>query len=273
MKKTKTIIGICATCLVLASCNGYEKILNGNNYEAKYEAAMKYYNNNNYSKAIQLFENLTLHYRGKENAEEIAWYYAQSLFKEKDYFTAAYQFKRFTRQFPYSQQLEEAAYMAAYCKYLDSPDYALDQKMTREAIEDFESFAERWPRSTRMPEVNRCLDELRAKLMKKNFEIAYGYYFTEEYQAAYESFRRFLNLYPESEDREEAMFYQLDAGFRFAINSREDKQRERLQLVVNDFEKFSSSFAQSKHLAAAQNIYTKARAALTAIEQGTTIEK
>ncbi len=272
MKNVKTIIGICATCLVLVSCNGYEKLLNSNNYEAKYEAAMRYYNDNSYSRAIQLFENLTLHYRGKENAEEIAWYYAQCLYKEKDYFTAAYQFQRFTRQFPYSQRLEEAAFMSAYCKYLDSPDYALDQKTTREAIAEMEGFAERWPRSTRMPEVNRCLDEMRAKLMKKDFELAYGYYFTEEYHAAYESFRRFLNLYPESEQREEAMFYQLDAGYRFAINSREDKQRERLQLVVNDFEKFSSSFAGSKRLAAAQNIYTKARAALTSLEQGGTTD-
>jgi outer membrane protein assembly factor BamD len=113
---------------------------------------------------------------------------------------------------------------------------------------------------------------MRAKLMKKDFEIAYGYYFTEEYHAAYESFRRFLNLYPESSQRDEAMFYQLDAGYRFAINSREDKQRERLQLVVNDFEKFSSSFAGSKRLAAAQNIYTKARAALTTLEQGGTTD-
>lgn len=266
MNKAKNIISICAICLALSACGGYEKLLNSNDYEGKYQAAMRYYNDNSWSKAIQLFENLTLHYRGKEHAEDIAWYYAESLFKEKDYITASYQYQRFARQFPYSERTEKAAWLSAYCKYIDSPDYSLDQKRTKEAIEEMESFAERWPRSVYIPELNRCLDDMRAKLIKKDYEIAYNYYFTEEYNAAYESFKRFLNYYPEADEREEAMYYQLDAGFRYAIGSREDKQKERLQQVLNDFEKFSSSFAGSKRLSAAQNIYSKARAALTNLE-------
>ena len=267
MNKAKITLGICAICFALASCTGFNKLLNSNDYEAKYQAAMDYYNNNSYSKAIQLFENLTLHYRGKENAEEIAWYYAQALYKEKDYYTAGYQFKRFTRQFPYSERNEEAAFLSAYCKYMESPAYSLDQKQTREAIEEFETFAERWPRSPHMPEVNNYLDEMRVKLMKKDFEIAYGYYYIEEYRAAYEQFKQFLNLYPEAPTREEAMYYQLESGYLYAIGSREDKQKERLQQVLNDFEKFSSSFADSKRLGAAQNLYSKARAALTDLER------
>lgn len=266
MNKLKTIASIFTTCLVLASCSNYDKLLNSNDYEAKYQAAMRYYNNNSWTKAIQLFENLTLHYRGKDHAEDIAWYYAQSLLKEKDYYTAGYQFQRFARQFPYSERTEEASYLSVYCKYKDSPEYSLDQSRTREAIEEMEAFAERWPRSVRIPELNRYLDEMRAKLMKKDYEIAYGYYYIEEYHAAYESFKSFLNLYPESTHREDAMFYQLDAGYRYAIGSREDKQKERLQQVLNDFEKFSSSFAESKHIDAARNIYTKARAALTNLQ-------
>ncbi len=269
MKHARKTIFICAICFVLASCNGFNKLLNGNDYEAKYQAAMNYYNNNSYSKAIQLFENLTLHYRGKENAEEIAWYYAQALYKEKDYYTAGYQFKRFTRQFPYSERTEEASFLSAFCKYKESPSYSLDQKLTREAIEEMEAFAERWPRSTHMPEINSYLDEMRAKLMKKDYEIAYGYYFIEEYRAAYEQFKQYLNLYPEASNREEAMFYQLEAGYRYAIGSRENKQKERLQQVLNDFEKFNSGFADSKRLGAAQDLYTKARAALTNLENGT----
>lgn len=267
MKSAKIFTGICAICLVLASCSNYEKLLNSNDFEGKYQAAMRYYNDNSWSKAIQLFENLTLHYRGKEHAEDIAWYYAQCLYKEKDYITAAYQFQRFARQFPYSQRTEEAAYLSAYCKYKDSPEYSLDQSRTKEAIEEMEAFVERWPRSIYIPELNRCLDEMRSKLMKKEYEIAYGYYFIEEYHAAYESFKSFLNLYPDSEQREDAMFYQLDAGYRYAIDSREDKQRERLQQVLNDFEKFSSCFSNSKHLSTAQAIYTKTRSALTNLEK------
>ena len=262
MKMAKNTLTIFAACLLLASCNGYNHLLNSNDFDAKYTAAMKYYNEGSYSRAIQLFENLTMYYRGKENAENISWYYAQALFKEKDYFTAGYQFKRFSKQFPYSEKVEEALFLSAFCKYKDSPDYFLDQKYTKDAIEDFEMFAERFPRSTHIPEVNQYLDELREKLTKKDYEIAYGYYFIEEYHAAYESFKNFLSLYPEASMREDAMFYMLESSYKYAINSREDKMYERLQQVINDFDKFSSSFSDSKYLAKAQDIYTKTRAAM-----------
>ena len=266
MKKTKFILGIAAMCLLLASCNGFNKLLNSNDFDAKYTAAMNYYNENSYSRAAQLFENLTLYYRGKENAENIGWYYGMSLLQEKDYYMAGYQFKRFAKQFPYSDHLEDAIYYSAYCKYMDSPEYNLDQKPTKEAIEEFELFVERFPRSTRIPEVNSCLDELRKKLVRKDYEIAYGYYFIEEYHAAYESFKQFLNNYPEATMREDAMYYMLESSFRYAINSREDKMYERLQQVVNDFDKFNSGFSNSKYLAAAQDIYTKTRAAMAGME-------
>ena len=267
MKNAKIFIGFCAVCLLLVSCNGFNKLLNSNDYDAKYAAAMKYYNDNSFSKAIQLFENLTLHYRGRENAENIAWYYAQSLLKEKDYFSAGYQFKRFAKQFPYSDRHEDALFQSAYCKYIDSPSYSLDQSQTKEAIEEFEQFADRYPRSVHMPEVNRYLDEMRLKLMKKDYEIAYGYYFIEEYHAAYESFKQFLRTYPESPMREDAMFYMLKSSYIYAINSREEKQKERLQQVVNDFDQFSSHFIDSKYMSEAQNIYTNTRTALTNLSQ------
>ena len=66
--------------------------------------------------------------------------------------------------------------------------------------------------------------------------------------------------------REDAMYYMLESSYRYAINSREDKMYERLQQVVNDFDKFSSSFGDSKRLSEAQNIYTKTREAMAKIK-------
>lgn len=268
MKSMKNCALIGAICLLLVSCNGYEKLLNSNDYDAKYEAAMRYYNNNSYSRAIQLFENLTLHYRGREHAEQVAWCYAQALYKEHDYYTAAYQFKRYASQYPYGDNAEEALYMSAYCKYLYSPDYYLDQTPTADAIQELEAFAERYPRSVHMPDVNRQLDEMRAKLVKKDYEKAFGWYTIEEYHAAYESFRQFLDLYPEAAQREEAMYLQLDAAYRYAMGSRLDRQRERLHQTLVDFDRFVANYPESRHLADAQAIYTKARAALTTLEKG-----
>lgn len=256
----------------LTSCNGVEKIIKSNDFDAKYEAAMKYYNENSYTKAIQIFENLVMYYHGKENAENIGWYYAQCLLKEKDYYTAGYQFKNFVKVYPYSERCEEAQYLSAYCKYKDSPLYSLDQTTTKEAIAEFESFVERHPQNTHVPEINAYLDEMREKLMRKDYEVAYNYYHIEAYHAAYLSLQNFVNHYTESAYREDAMYYMLRSGYEYAANSREDKMKERLQQVLNDFDRFSTTYPDSKHLAAAQSLYTKSRAMLTDLENGKSVK-
>ena len=253
--------------IALCSCSGYDKMLKSTDYDAKYDAAMKYYNEERYSRARQLFENLTLYYRGNEHAEDIAWYYGQCLLKSEFYYTAAYQFKVFTKRYPYSKNAEEALFLSAYCQYMDSPAHTLDQSITKAAITELEQFSDRYPQSTHIPEVNTYLDELRGKLMQKDYEIALGYYNTEAYRAAVVSLNNFLNNYPDSPHREEAMYYIVKSGYIFAINSREDKMKERLQQVINNFDKFAVTFSNSKYMGECQDIYNKCKAELARIEQ------
>ena len=272
MAKLSRLVLILLTVISLHGCNGYDKLLKGNDFEAKYDYAMKLYNEKSYGRANQLFENLTLHYRDRQKSEEILWCYANSLMKSGDYYTAAYQFLTLTRRFPYSEHAEEASFLSAYCKYRESPAYSLDQGITKDAIDELERFAAKYPQSVHIPEVNAYLDELRDKLMLKDYEIAYGYYVTEQYHAAYVALRNFVNLYPDSPKREDALFYILRSGYEYAIGSREEKVQERLRQVVNDFDRFAASFKNSKYLAASQEIYTKSKAALAQLEQGNTIK-
>ena len=268
MKTVFKISFFVVTVALTVSCSNFDKLMKGNDFAAQYEAAVKYYNDNSYTRAIQLFENLIMHYHGKEHAEDISWYYAMALLGSKDYYSAGYQFKSFFKRFPYSERAEEALFMSATCKYNQSPDYFLDQKLTREAISEFESFVDRYPGSVHIPEINTRLDELRGKLMHKEYDIAYSYYLTEQYNAAYVSLQAFLNDYPESEFREQAMYYMLASGYEYGINSTEERMRERLQQVVNDFDRFAAAFRDSEYLSQAQELYTKAKAALAALESG-----
>ena len=168
----------------------------------------------------------------------------------------------FTKRFPYSNRAEEAAFLSAYCQYMDSPSHTLDQSTTKEAITELEQFSERYPHSTHIPEVNNYLDELRGKLMLKDYEIAVGYYNTESYRAAVVSLNNFLKNYPDSPYREEAMYYIVKSGYIYAINSREDKMKERLHQVINNFDKFAVTFQNSKYMAECQTIYNNCKAEL-----------
>ena len=176
------------TFSLLVGCSNFTKLVNGNDFDAKYKAAVSYYEKRNYTKAIQLLENLIMHYHGKENAENISWYYAQALMAEKDYFSAGYQFKNFFKRFPYSDRAEEALFLSANCKYHESPDYYLDQKLTKDAIAEYESYVDRYPNSVHIPEINTRLDELRYKLMHKAEDLLMStgcicplYFYTDMY--------------------------------------------------------------------------------------------
>ena len=65
------------------------------------------------------------------------------------------------------------------------------------------------------------------------------------------------------------MFYMLSSGYEYGINSTDEKMRERLQLVINDFDRFATLFSNSKYISEAQRIYTKTREALAALETRT----
>lgn len=269
MKRLTIFLLTILALTALSSCGGYEKLLKSTDYEAKYEAAMRYYNEGQYHRARDLFENLALNYRGREHAEDVAWYYGKSLMETGHYYTAAYQFKSFTKRFPYSPHAEEAAYLSAYSQYMESPSYSLDQTMTKDAISEFDQFAERYPQSVHIPEVNNYLDEMRYKLMQKDYEIALGYYTTESYRAAVVALTSFLSNYPESPFREDAMYYIIKSGYEYAINSREDKMKERLQQVTGNFEKFAATFQNSKYMGECQTIYTKCKEAINQLEKQT----
>ena len=63
------------------------------------------------------------------------------------------------------------------------------------------------------------------------------------------------------------MYYIIKSGYEYAINSREDKMKERLQQVVNSFDKFATTFSNSKHLGECQKIYTDCKARLATMEE------
>ncbi|MBP1645651.1 MAG: hypothetical protein H6Q16_1226 [Bacteroidetes bacterium] len=237
-------------CLILTSCSGikHKKLLKSNDNEAKYEAAVEAFNQKDYFHSTQLFENLLLYYRGRDKAESVNLYYAKSLLGSGDYYGAGYQFENFVRWFPFSKDAQEALFQAAYCKYLESPAYSLDQTLTKESLQQFQSFVDKYPSSPKVKEANEYMDILRDKLIRKDYENAYNYYKTGNYQSAQASLKTFLNTYPDAKFREDAMYYIILSGYKFADNSISDKKQERFQSVINEFQKFEALYPQSSKL-------------------------
>ncbi len=234
--------------ITLGSCKSkYEKLRASNDYAKKYQEAIKYYNKQDYEKALGLFDVLVERYRGRSAAEDLFYYYAFTNYKLKDYTSARFHFKTFADTYPSSPRAEECRFFSAYCYYLDSPTYSLDQENTLKAIETLQLFINLYPKSDRVTEASKLIQNLRDKLEQKAYENAKLFLTIGDYQSAVISFGNVLRDYPDTKYGEEIEFLTVKAQYLYAKASREYKQEERYQLAITDADQFNDKFPTSKY--------------------------
>ena len=215
--------------LVLSGCSEYQKALKSEDPDVKYAAAAKMYEKEKYSKAIRLFEQIAASYRGRPQAEQMYYMFAQSYYKTNQYYLAGYQFETFAAGYPRSEHLEEASFLSAKSYAKLSPVYSRDQTDTYKAIDKLQAFIDRFPESAHMPEANETVKALREKLEKKAFYNAKNYNKIYDYKSAIVALDNFIADYPGTPYKEEALYYRLDSAYNLAINSVPSKMEERLQ--------------------------------------------
>ena len=255
---TATIIAIAA----LAGCSGYERILKSKDNELKYSKALFYYNKNDFYRASMLLEQITPIYRGTNRADTVNFYYAYSQYGQGDYLLASTYFDGFRNNYPKSVFTEQAEYLYAYCFYLTSPRYELDQENTTLAIEAFQVFLSKYPNSKKAEESKKIIAELFNKLEEKAYKSAWLYYHTENYKAAIVALDNSLKEFPNSKYREEQMFLILRSAFLYAENSVASKQKERYQQTEDYYFNFIAEYPKSERVADAQKMHEKSLSAL-----------
>jgi outer membrane protein assembly factor BamD len=217
--------------------------------------AVGYYNKGDYHRALQLFDELLIYYRGNDTSEKINYYNAFCYYGQGDYLQAGYYFLKFTTTFPTSKYTEECLYMSAFCQSLYSPDYSLDQTITVEAIKGLQLFVDQYPKSERVNDCNKLIDDLRGKLEKKSYEVARLYLKIESYPAAVISFKNLLREFPDTRFREDAYFYIFKSQYLYATKSVENKKKERFNASADAYNALLSTYPATKYLNQANVIY------------------
>ena len=244
----------------ISSCKTeYERIRTSTDPKLLLESANKYYSEKDYLKAQTLYEMIVPFYRGKAEAEEIYFKFAYTHYYMKEYVLAAHYFKSFSTTFYNSKYEEEADFMTAYSEYMMSPSFRLDQTYSQKAINSFQVFINKYRNSNRVEEANKHIDELRAKLEKKDYDQAMLYFDLKQYQSAIRAFDNLLRSYPDTEKSEEIHYLMLDSAYRFAENSIYERKEERYSETLEYFKKFSRKFPDSKKIKDAEKIYADAQ--------------
>ncbi|NVO30548.1 outer membrane protein assembly factor BamD [Hymenobacter lapidiphilus] len=247
--------------LLLGSCSGYQKLLKSTDVNKKYEAAIQYYEKEDFFKAGTLLEELIPLLRGRPEAEKAQFYFANTNYRQRNYTLAAYYFKTFHDTYPNSEFAQEAYFMQAKSLFKDSPEFQLDQTNTYTALEVIQEFLNRYPESKFRTEVEGMSQELQKKLENKAFLSAKLYYDLRYYQSAVTALTNFQQQYPASAYGEQAAFLKLSAQFDLATESVAEKQLERYNETLAFYQSFIDTFPQSKQLKDAEKMYDNARVA------------
>ncbi|MFL2612342.1 MAG: outer membrane protein assembly factor BamD [Flavobacteriaceae bacterium] len=234
--------------LTLTSCNDYQKILRSEDVGEKYKAAEEYYENEEWRRASNLFEQISPKYRGRPQAERVTFFYANSLLNTKNYVLAAFKFEEFVKAYPMSQKVEEAAYLGAYCYYKQSPVLTLTQEKTQEAIEKLQQFINFYPYSEKLNDASDLVQELRIKLEEKAFEIAKQYNTIRDYKSSIIVLNSFISDYPGTPFREDALYYLFDSSYKLAINSIPSLRLERLEDAKKIYDELLTDYPETSYL-------------------------
>ena len=263
------IIPVLTLFVFLVSCSEYQKVLKNDDVKAKYELAEKFYNEGDFKRANRLFEQIAPKYVGKPQGERVMFFFADSYFKTESYYLSGYQFERFIKSYPQSDKIQEASFLGAKSYYELSPLYSLDQTDTDKALIKLQNFINTYPDSEFFEEANNMARELTAKKEKKQLEIAKQFTKLGEFNypiliSAITALDNFITDNPGPVYREEALYYKVVAATDLAMNSTENKRKERLEEAMASYNTLMRYFPESEFKKKADNLSEKIQEELSA---------
>nr|WP_235914946.1 outer membrane protein assembly factor BamD [Allomuricauda ochracea] len=258
----RTIFSLFLLFVFMVSCSEYQKVLKNEDVKAKYELAEKFYEKGDFKRANRLYEQIAPKYVGKPQGERVMFFFADSYFKNEDYYLSGYQFERFIKSYPKSDKIQEASFLGAKSYYELSPVYSLDQTDTDKALVKLQNFINTYPDSEYFEEANKMARELTSKKEKKQLEIAKQFAKLGEFNfpiliSAITALDNFITDNPGSIYREEALYYRVEATTNLALNSTQNKRKERLEDALSSYNNLMRYFPESEFKKKADNLAEK----------------
>lgn len=143
------------------------------------------------------------------------------------------EFQEFLSFYPTHPRADYAQYKLgmAYYRQMRSPQR--DQTETRNAIREFDTFVERYPKSQLMSEVREKLREARDRLGTSEMEVGIFYYRQQWYPGAIDRLTSLLETDPEFSRRDAVYYYLAESLTRMG---REKDALPYLERLIDEFE-------------------------------------
>ena len=258
--KTAAVILLVAAA---ACASQFETLLSSNDVEAKYAAAMDFYQNNKFAKAAQLFESLAVLTNGTARDDTVQFYWGLSNYRNKDFYTAESNFASFIQTFPRSPFASDAEFYRLDCLYRATYRYELDQMPTRSCMAAIAQYEREHPDDeAHLAACAQMMHDLQDRLDRKDFEAGKLYYRMEDYLAAQVKLRNVLKTNSDNFYREDVLYYTAMSSYHYARLSFPAKRRERYLVFSDDYLNFVGEYPESHYRKELDGIYRRVQGIL-----------
>lgn len=252
MKKYFVVFSI-LSILIITSCSSSLETVNLGP-EERLAVAIKLYENEDYLDAIKEFEAILIQFPASGINDDAIYYLGMSRFKRGEFILGAYEFSRLIKSMPTSEYLTKSQFMLAECYYKLSPNFALDQRYSKKAIQEYQAFIDFFPLDEKVAEAEKKISELNQKLAKKEFETGRIYEKMEYTAAAIFYYDNVMQIYHDTEFAPIALYNKinillskkrlneaLESSKIFVQNYPNDSRAEAVQKIISNLEKEFSS--------------------------------
>jgi outer membrane protein assembly factor BamD len=229
------IFVVIAFAAILSSC-GSSNVTQNLSAEDRFELGKNKFNDGSYLDAINEFEIVKIQYPGSSVADDAQLYLADSRYHLEEFLLAAEEYQTLKRNMPASPFVPEAQFKTAMCYYNLSPKSLLDQRYTKRALDEFQTFLEYYPMHKLAPEADAKIKELNTRLAKKLFDSAELYMTMEYYKAATIYYNAVVEKYHDTKYAEPAMLGKVKS---LVIRKKYDEAKE-------DIAKFLARYPESE---------------------------
>jgi len=161
------------------------------------------------------------------------------------------EYKEFLTFYPTNPRADYAQYKLALAHFKQMRGPQRDQTETRDAINEFDTFVQRYPGSTLMPDVQAKLREAKDRIDESDYLVGYFYWRQKWYPGAIDRFKSVLKQDPAYTSRDAVYYHLADSLIKM---KREAEALPYLEKLVQEFE-------QSEYLPETQKRLAELKAA------------
>lgn len=171
----------------------------------RFDAADKDFKEGNYGRVKEPLEEILNICIGTGYMEQAQFLLAESYFNLEEWLEARGEYGSFINNFPSSPFIETAEYRKGVAAFNIEYDIDRDETNTTLAMRDFEKFQSNYPESPLMDSVNYYMNLLIERRAERDYRTARLYHKLDHPQSTVIYMKEFLDLYPRSKRRPEAL--------------------------------------------------------------------